>query len=303
MSNPRFIPAILVFLLAAPAARGFETTVRFEAETYRYRLYEVRFPSPERSPFPVNDTVWGHLYVPRSRTASSARPPVVLVLPIMAAPNAWIETRFVHAFVRRGLAVMWLEMPYQFHRSPDPTIPSGSVFLARSAKRLGLNFRQSRADAGRALSVLETSELVDGSHLGVFGISLGALVGSSLYSIDARPKGAVFLLGGADMTDLVFRSEMTGDFMKQAGISRGELEEAWRGLDPLEFKAENGGKPVALVNASSDRVIPPVNGLRLAEAFPDATQRWVPGGHYTAILHLLWMPAYAARRMARMLER
>jgi pimeloyl-ACP methyl ester carboxylesterase len=297
--------------LCGVSAGAAEFEIRLEARTSRYSLYELKFPSPHKSPFPVNDTVWGHLYLPRNASGEPIRPEdggkrnlpaAALVLPIMAAPNAWIETRFVHAFLRRGLAVMWIEMPYQFNRRPDPTIPSGAVFLARSAKRLGKNFMQSRADAGRALTVLENSGLVDPERIGIFGVSLGALVGSSLYSIDDRPKGAVFLLGGADMTDLVYRSEMTGPFIAKAGIERADLEAAWAGLDPLGRREANAGKPVVLVNARSDRVIPAENGRKLAEAFPDAFQRWVPGGHYTAILHMLWMPDYAARHMKRLLE-
>lgn len=299
MSNPRFSQIILALLVGVIPARAFEPEIRFEVETYRYRLYEIRFPSPHTSPFPINDTVWGHLYIPRR---TKEKPPVVLVLPIMAAPNTWIEMRFVHEFLRRDLAVMWIEMPYQFHRSPHPTIPSGSVFLARTAARLGKNFEQSRADARRAMDVLEGLDLVDGSRIGLFGISLGALVGAAVYSVDDRPKGAVFLLGGADMTDLVFRSNLTGPFIKRAGITKEELERAWKGLDPLEFREANVGKPVVLVNARSDRVIPAANGRKLAEAFPSAVQQWVPGGHYTAILHLIWMPAYAAIEMNRMLR-
>ena len=299
MSNQRYFTLIFVFLIGVSPVRAFEPEIRFEAETHRYRLYEVRFPSPHKSPFPINDTVWGHLYIPRR---AEAKPPVVLVLPIMAAPNAWIEMRFVQSFLRRNLAVMWIEMPYQFHRSPHPTIPSGSVFLARNPKRLAKNFLQSRADARRALDFLEGSELVDGTRIGLFGISLGALVGSAVYSIDDRPKGAVFLLGGADMTDLVFRSNMTGPFIESAGITKDDLKKAWKGLDPLDYRDSNVDKQVVLVNASSDRVIPPVNGRKLAEAFPAASQQWVPGGHYTAILHLLWMPAYAAVKMATILR-
>ncbi len=299
MSNPRYPQIILALLLAAAPAGAFETEIRLEARTYRYHLYEFRFPSPHKSPFPVNDTVWGHLYIPRR---AKAKPPVVLVLPIMAAPNAWIEMRFVQEFLRRDLAVMWIEMPYQFHRSPHPTIPSGSVFLARSAVRLGKNFMQSRADARRAMDVLRSSDLVDGSRIGIFGISLGSLVGSAVYSVDDRPKGAVFLLGGADMADLVFRSNMTGEFIKKAGIKKADVKSAWMGLDPLEYRETNAGKTVILVNARSDRVIPAFNGEKLAEAFPDAMQRWVPGGHYTAILHLMWMPAYAAVEMKQILQ-
>lgn len=299
MSNPRFFPILLTFLTVCAPVRAFETEIRFEVETYHYRLFEVRFPSPDPSPFPVNDTVWGHLYLPRR---VEGKPPVVLVLPIMAAPNAWIEMRFVHEFLRRDLAVMWLEMPYQFHRRPHPSIPSGAVFLARSAARLGKNFKQSRADAKRALDVLQGSGLVDGSRMGVFGISLGALVGSALYSLDDRPKGAVFLLGGADIGDLVFRSNMTGPFIAKSGITREEVAREWKGLDPLEYREANKDKPAVLVNARSDRVIPAANGRKLAEAFPAAVQRWVPGGHYTAILHLFWMPAYAALEMERLLK-
>ena len=56
----------------------------------------LRFPSPVKSPWPANDTVWAHLIVPKG---AEGRRPAVLVLPVMAAPNVWIETRFVERFV------------------------------------------------------------------------------------------------------------------------------------------------------------------------------------------------------------
>lgn len=291
----------LTVLWALPAARGgeFEASVRLEAETHGFRLYEVRFPSQVKSRFAANDLVWGHLFVPRR---ARKPPPCVLLLPIMAAPNAWIESRFVHELVRSGYAAMWLEMPYQFHRRPAPLVPSGSVFLARTAKRLGGNFRQSVADARRALSWLEGSGLVDGSRLGLFGVSLGALVGSSAYAQDARPRGAVFLLGGADFPDLVRRGSMTSGFVRAAGITAEELREAWRGLDPLERREANRGKRVLLINARSDTVIPAENARRLRDAFPDSVQRWVPLGHYGAVLHLSWTPSYVARAFAVYLD-
>ncbi|MFH1725024.1 MAG: hypothetical protein ABII00_10440 [Elusimicrobiota bacterium] len=314
----------LVLVLAAPAANAgpegvrhgapagdgldFPSEIRLKAETDRYSHFEVSFPSARKSPFPVNDTVWGHLYLPRippwvsPPDGGRGLPPCVLVLPVMAAPNVWIEMRFVHAFLRRGLAVMWIEMPYQFHRRPHPSIPSGQVFLARTARRLGENFRQSIADARRSISWLRGSGLVDGGRIGLFGISLGAAVGAAAYSVDSRPRGAVFALGGADFPDLVFRSSMTGPFLKKSGIREEELREAWRGIDPMEYREENRGKPVVLVNARGDSVVPPENARRLKEAFPDARQLWVPWGHYSALLHLTWMPSYAARQFSRLLR-
>lgn len=287
--------------LAAPARpeEAFPAQLRLESETLHYRLYEVRFPSAVESPFEANNTVWGHLYLPRVHPGE--RPPCVLVLPVMAAPNVWIEMRFVRALLRQGIAAMWIEMPYQFNRRPHDSMPSGRVFLARNADVLGRNFRQSVSDARRALTWLAGSGLVDGDRLGLFGVSLGALVGASAYSVDDRPAGAVFLLGGADFTDLVFRSDMTAEFARRAGIGKEELRRAWKGIDPLEHRDRNRGKRVFLVNTRHDLIIPEENALKLKEAFPDSHQLMVPLGHYGAVLHLLWAPSYAARRFSELL--
>ncbi len=273
--------------------------MRLEAETAHFYLYELKFPTARPSRFEANNTVWGHLYLPRG----VKNPPCVLVLPIMAAPNVWIEERFVREFVRYGYAAMWIEMPYQFHRRPDPLIPSGQVFLSRTAQGLGRNFRQSVADARRAITMLERSGLVDSERIGIFGISLGAMVGSAVYSKDERPVGAVFLLGGADFPDLVFRSGMTREFAQLAGIRPSEVRREWKGFDPLEYRESNRDKRVFLVNARRDRIIPRENAEQLLLAFPRGEQIWVPGGHYTAIAHMLWMPSYAAAKFRELFLR
>lgn len=255
----------------------------------------LRFPSPAKSPWPANDTVWAHLLVPKS--AAGRRVPAVLILPVMAAPNVWIETRFARRFVRDGLAVMWVEMPTQFHRRPDPSEPSGQVFLARTPARLAANFRQSVLDARRALGVLSARPEVDPGRTAVFGISLGAIVGSVLYSLDPRPRFGVFLLGGADFPSLAVDGSLTGPFVRRMGLKPADLRAAWAGLEPGDRAAANASKPALLVNARWDTVIPAANARRLAEAFPAARQVWVPGGHYTAILHMIWMPAWVSRRL------
>ncbi len=250
----------------------------------------LRFPSAAKSPWPANDVVWAHLIVPKS--AAGRKAPAVLVLPVMAAPNVWIETRFVERFARDGFVVMWLEMPTQFHRRPDPSEPSGQVFLARTPKQLAANFRQSVLDARRALGVLTVRPEVDGDRIALFGISLGAIVGSVTYSLDARPRFAVFMLGGAEFPTLLINSSLTGPFARKMGLTAGDLRTAWLGLDPLEHPERNAGKPALLVNALWDTVIPRANAGKLLQAFPAARQVWVPGGHYTAIIHLLWLPRW-----------
>lgn len=257
----------------------------------------LRFPSPVKSPWPANDMVWAHLLVPRS--AEGRKVPAVLVLPVMAAPNVWIETRFTERFVRDGLVVMWVEMPTQFHRRPHPSMPSGQVFLGRTPKRLAANFRQSVLDARRALDVLAGRPETDPARITLFGISLGALVGSAVYSVDPRPRHAVFLMGGADFPTLARNGSLSGPFARKMGIRIEELKAAWAGLDPLEYKARNAGKPALLINVRSDTVVPRANALLLAAAFPAARQVWLPLGHYSAILHLVWLPRWVSKEISR----
>ncbi len=276
-------------------APGGRFAIKVESVEERGGLVEtvLSFPSPVKSPWPANDTVYAHL-VARKGAAGS---PAVLVLPVMAAPNVWIESRFTERFARDGFTVMWLEMPTQFRRRPHPSQPSGQVFLGRTTASLARNYRQSILDARRALDVLSARPEADPGRVAVFGISLGALVGSMVYSLDERPSFAVFLLGGADFPSLLLDSAMTGPFARKMGLTVDDVRRAWPGMDPGERAAANRDKPVLLVNASWDAVIPKANALRLKDAFPGARQVWVPGGHYSAIIHLAWLPRWASQRL------
>lgn len=264
--------------------------------------YLLSFPSALKSPWPANDTVWAHLSVPDS--AKDRRVPAVLVLPVMAAPNVWIEARFVDRFVRDGMVVMWIEMPTQFRRRPHPSMPSGQVFLARTTGQLARNFKQSVSDARRALGVLRARPEVDAGRVGLFGISLGAIVGAVAWSVDARPAAGVFLMGGADFPGIAINGSLSGPFVRKMGLKPEELRAAWTGLDPLDYKAANAGKKAFLINVRSDTVIPRENALKLKEAFPDSEQVWLPLGHYTAALHLVWLPRWISARLKKtLLER
>ncbi|MDO8756502.1 MAG: hypothetical protein Q7J64_00695 [Elusimicrobiota bacterium] len=280
--------------LAAPGA-DFSVEV-VETSTASGRTdYLLRFPSAVKSPWPANDFVWAHLSVPDS--AKGRRGPAVLVLPVMAAPNIWIETRFVNRFVADGLVTMWIEMPTQFRRRPHASMPSGQVFLARTSRQLALNFRQSVSDARRALDVLSARPEVDAKRVGLFGISLGAIVGAVTWSVDARPAAGVFVMGGADFPGIALNGSLSGPVARAMGLKDAELRAAWSGLDPLDYKAANAGKRAYLINVNSDTVIPRANALRLKEAFPDSSQVWLPFGHYTAIVHLAWLPGSVSRRL------
>ncbi len=294
---PLLVAALAVAAPPDAPSKRFPVTVVSVEERGDLVETVLSFPSPSKSPWPANDVVYAHLVARKGLVGA----PAVLVLPVMAAPNVWIETRFTERFARDGFAVMWLEMPTQFRRRPHPSMPSGQVFLGRTTASLSRNYRQSLGDARRALDVFCARPEVDAGRVALFGISLGAIVGSMVYSLDARPRFAMFLLGGADFPSLLLGSAMTGPFARKMGLTLEDVRRAWPGLEPGGRRQDNAGKPALLVNASWDRVVPKTNALALRDAFPASRQVWVPGGHYSAIVHLLWLPGYASKRLSEAL--
>lgn len=285
---------IALCAVSAASAEKFPSEFRLESETKEYSVYETRFPTAIPSPFAANNTVWGRLYVPAEPQADGRRPPCIVLLPIMAAPNLWIETRFASSFARRRMAVFLIEMPYQFHRRPDALMPNGEVLLARSPGRMRKNIQQSVADVRRAVTWLEASGKVDKDRIAVFGISLGAVVGASALSQDGRLKAGIFLLGGADIPGILMSGAETRDIAAKMSASPAAIRGIFRGIDPLDYRESNRGKRVLLINALWDQVVPARYGRKLAQAFPGCRQIWVPSGHYSAMLHLFWVRPYVA---------
>jgi len=279
------------------ANKSFPATIKEVKSGSRGTEYLVKYPTALKSLFRANNTVWGHFFVPNGPVGR--RYPCILVLPGMAEPNIWIENQFMKRFRKDGFAVMWIEMPYQFHRRPAPLVPSGQVFLAHSARELAFNFRESVLDARRTLSWIRKNHSVDPHHIGIFGISLGSLVGAATYSVDKTPHYAVFLLGGADFPQLVEHSAMTAAFIHKLKVTPQEMAKAWPGLDPIDYRAQNYGKKVFLMNGWFDHIIPRVYARKLKDAFPDSRQEWVPFGHYSSIINLFWLPRYVADKFLR----
>ena len=308
MPRSRRAALAVFFVLAAAPVRALDKTPsitdydnadRFASKVEAtpdydgYKSFFVTFPSKIRTKFAENNTVWARLMVPPGPGPF----PVVLSLPILAGSNTDIESRFWKPLLDRGIAVMFIELPFQFHRRP-PDTPSGIVFIGRAPETLRANFAQAVLDVRRAITLLTRRKDIDPQRIGVEGVSLGALVGAAAYAVDGRLKDAALLLGAADLRHLLEDSEMTGPELRRLNISDDRMAVLSQDIEPLLYKDRNTARPGLLVNAMWDQVIPAAYGRKLHEAFPHSSQLWVPGGHYTSVVHLVWLPWYTARYFA-----
>ncbi len=261
-----------------------------------YSLYRLVLESPVRSVFPSNNRVYADVFVPVVR--STGRVPVVLVLPGLAEPSKWVENVFCRALTARGIAAILITLPYQFERRPHEWIPSGKLFLSYNPKVMLKNYEQAVQDVRAVIDWVLGQEQFPVSSVGVLGISLGSLVGLTAMGRDPRLEAGVFILGGGDLAGIVWNGALTRKAMpmlKKEGLTREHLEETWRPIDPLTRVANLAGRRLLLYNARWDRVIPKESVRALWDALPGARKRWIFGGHYTAIMHIVWIPRRTAR--------
>lgn len=236
--------------------------------------------------------LWVYLYMP----PEDKRPcPLVIILPILGGQNLWIEEQFARHLADKGLASAIIVFPEQFFRRSFLELTSGFLFLGRRIEALAANFTQAGKDVRFFLDWLETHprgfgprQLKTGS-IGILGVSLGALAGSVAMAHDTRLKAGAFLLGGADPAWIIAHGSLTKKIVRKLKVSYNDLLPQ---LEPHNLARQTpawGGRPVYLVEAIWDTVIPRRSRKLLRQAIPHAEVTRIPAGHYTALVHLFWV--------------
>lgn len=266
---------------------AFDYEKSFRERNHRHLVYDIRYPSPVVSPHEFNNTVPAELYVPVGNKAGQ-RFPAVVCLHIIH-DNFDLERLLCTRLAQAGVIALFFKQPYYSERGgkvgKSMAISSPEVFIA------GLD--QGLEDARRAVDILNAMDEVDPAHIGITGISMGAVQSASVCGREPRISKAFLTLGGCDIRHVVMTAHET---RRIRAFIQGLDEEAqarvWEIIernDPIMAKdalrklVQKGG--LRMVCAAEDEVIPPECGRKLAEAagFADGVT-WLEGmGHYSAM--------------------
>lgn len=102
-------------------------------------------------------------------------------------------------------------------------------------------------DLRRAIDVIEQTENLDASRIGYFGISLGGVIGTVLSGVDDRIRVPVIALAGGRM-----------NFMFGSKAFSKSIRDLFLSIDPIHFVRKISPRPLLMLNANEDEVIPPV---------------------------------------------
>lgn len=218
-----------------------------------------------------------NLYLYESR--HEGRLPTILINPIFRGTK--IARVFARYFALRGFNAAVVEhAPFSYDVSKD--FDQIECYLKNAVIR---NLQ--------ALDWIVRHEKTDSERIGTFGISFGAIIGSVVAAIDARPKCHVLALAGAPVSSIISRTRHR-PILKLLRHTARKREKSPKDLvwdmlrhiktEPLLFAKHVKTENVAMYISLFDRVVRPIYARRLWKALGKPKAFFVPFGHYTSII-------------------
>ncbi len=221
-----------------------------EAGALHVRALDLRFPSLSEG-LPADDpnaTVHARYYWPESDQPV----PVLLMLHHLQDEQTF-ELFLADFLAARGTAVMMMYLPhYGPRRAPGFDLPDAFEILEPMAAQAALDIHACR-------DWLHNRPEIDGEHVGMLGISLGAIVGTVAAGMDPGFDSHALVLAGGNLARVVFNGSRETRGIAASLQQRGLDEAAVRGLiapaEPLSWAHRITG-PVCMFNVSEDEIIP-----------------------------------------------
>jgi dienelactone hydrolase len=226
-----------------------------------FAKYHVEFNGIE------HDRVPAFLYIPKD--GRGTHPAVLLQYGSGGNKSANYIVILGEQFVRRGFVVLTIDVPNRGERRhrDKQTRMSRMAYLASVFKRG--TFLQTLGDYSRAIDYLSQRSDVDHDRIGYAGISLGAITGLTFVAHDPRVHAMASIVGGANFLGML-PIDWDPDVIAIA-----------KRVDPFYHVAMIAPRPLLLLNATHDQLVPHFFGEQLHKAAPPETKHvWVDTDHF-----------------------
>ncbi len=263
--------------------RSFEYKMRLlrDLPASGVEVHEVTFPSPVTSPVPENNTVYAEYYRPKG-----AGPfPAVIVLDITGGDQSL--SRFIaRTLAQNKIGGLFVQMAYYGPRRP----PGSRVrMLSTDIPRTMEAVRQTVLDCRCAAAWLAARPEVDAKRVGIMGTSLGSFVATLAGEMDPRLSRVAILLGGGGLVDAFYDHPQAAPYRRVwelLGGTKEQVKAALAPVDPITKAANLRGRPVLMIAAKRDEIVPPSAAVALWEAMGRPKIVWYDTTHYGAALYI-----------------
>ena len=245
------------------------------------KVTRVTYPSPVVTPYPVNNIVTGYFFKPNTPGP----------YPVMLVEHEWLPVNLTNEFVlcatlaRAGVAAFLVVQPYSYIRRILPRVEDVEL-LSGNPQQTVEAVRQAVLDNRRALDWLQTRPDIDPNKMGVAGISLGGILAPLIAGVDHRAKVLVTIVGGGDVSDLVYDSFITYGLRPSLlyhGVTFDSLKLAYTNIEPTNWLQGFDPHNALLFNGRFDVFVNPQMAHHLANALGGAPIVWTNTGHYGTV--------------------
>ena len=125
-------------------------------------------------------------------------------------------------------------------------------------------------DLRRAVDFIHTRDELDPDRIGYMGISLGGFIGTVFCSVEKRVKVPVIVLAGGRLNLMFGMDALSADTKNYLSV-----------IDPVYFVDGIYPRPLLMINAENDDVVPPVTSKLLFKAAREPKEIiWYPAKHH-----------------------
>jgi cephalosporin-C deacetylase-like acetyl esterase len=155
-------------------------------------------------------------------------------------------------YIKKGYAVFRIDIANHGERIEDDyefDFTGGRKFWTRDL------MAQTVFDLRRGIDLINKTPGVDGKRIGFYGVSLGGFIGTVFCGVDDRVKVPVIALAGGGINIFWGTKALTDEAKNYFSI-----------IDPLNFVEMISPRPLLMINASNDEIVPPLTSKRLYHA-------------------------------------
>ena len=235
-------------------------------------------------------------FAPKDQARSA---PLLIVMPPTGGPYS-LSLYFGRYFAERGFAVLCYQRREKFFK-PEHDLDYHEEL-----------FRQTVIDVRRGIDWATAQPGVDGTRVGILGVSLGAIMAQLAMEADPRIESGALLLGGQDLPLILdssgygvvqrYRAAMMKRFHVDADGLRALARERFRTVDPKSYPGRIDPAKVLMISGRYDNVI----------RYEVTRETWanlgypelhvIQAGHYTSAFYLPTDMARIYRHFVRAMD-
>jgi dienelactone hydrolase len=230
---------------------------RVVTQTDGYAQYRIEFNGIESG-----SRVPAFVYVPKD--GKDKHPAVLLQYGSGGNKSTNYITELGRQFVGRGFVVLTIDVPNRGERRGEGSARRGLAGMFAPGTIL-----QTLGDYSRAIDYLSSRADVDTDRIGYTGISLGAITGLTFVAHEPRVRAMASIVGGANLL---------GTLKVELDPSVKKIAEK---VDPFYHVAQIAPRPLLLLNATRDQLVPRFFGEQLHKAAGEKAKKvWIETDHF-----------------------